>query len=364
MRNILLLFLLGNAITLYSKSLQTTVIGAYPKPSYIHLEDWFRSDRPSKLYEEYQKNKSETQILFDRAIKEAVQEQVALGIDIPTDGEIPREHYIYYHCRHLNGIDFSILTKKVMREGAWIAQVPTITGPISAQQPFLTYDYHIAQQATNSPIKITIPGPLTIMDSVADRYYFDEEKLGIALATSINKEIKALVDAGCTWIQIDEPLFARYPEKALKFGIKLLERCFDGVPDEVTTVVHICCGYPQYLDQENYMKADPQSYVKLAQALDKSTNIKALSIEDAHSRNNPQLFSLFTHKIIILGVIDISRSRVESIDEITEHIQDILHYIPAERLMIAPDCGLTMLPKDIVYKKIKNMCAAVRSITT
>ncbi len=363
MRNLLLFLLLCNSVTLYSISLQTTVIGAYPKPSYIHLEDWFQSDRPSKLYEEYQKNKSEAQTLFDQAIKEAVQEQIALGIAIPTDGEIPRENYIYYHCRHLNGIDFSVLTEKVMREGACTAHVPTITEPISAQQPFLTHDYHIAQQVTRNPIKITIPGPLTIMDSVADRYYFDEEKLGIALATSINKEVRALIEAGCTWIQIDEPLFARYPEKALKFGIKLLERCFDGVPDEVTTVVHVCCGYPQYLDQENYLKADPQSYVKLAQALDDNACIKALSIEDAHRRNDPQLFSLFKHKMIILGVIDISRSRVESIDEITAHIQDVLLYIPAERLMIAPDCGLTMLPKNVMQEKIKNMCAASRSIT-
>ncbi len=357
MKKFLLFFLLCNVTTLYP--LQTTAIGAYPKPHYVKLkDDWFQSKD-----EQYTKNDPETQMLFDRAIKEAVQEQVALGINIPSDGEIPRANYIDYHCRHLNGIDFSVLTKKVMREGAWIAHVPTITGPISAQQPFLTHDYHIAQQATSNPIKMTIPGPLTIMDSIADRYYFDEEKLGIALATSINKEVKALVDAGCKWIQVDEPLFARYPEKALQFGIQLLERCFDGVPDDVTTVVHICCGYPLYLDQENYMKADPQSYGKLAQALDKSIRIKALSIEDAHRRNNTELFSLFKHKIIILGVIDVSRSRVESIDEITEHIQNVLRYIPVERLMIAPDCGLTMLPRNIAQEKVKNMCAAVRSIT-
>jgi len=366
------------------RKLLTTTIGSYPKPSYVNLPDWFQSRNlnypypsqayyvnlldwfqsrnlnypyPSQPYDEYAKHPDKIEVL-DRATQEVVKQQVKLGIDVPTDGEIRREHYIYYQCRHITGIDFNTLTKKEMREGAWVGYVPTVTGPISAQPPFLPRDFLIAQQATDRPVKITIPGPMTIMDTIADNYYLNEEALGLALAHAINQEVLALVDAGCKWIQIDEPLFARHPNKALRFGIQHVEKCFANVPDTVKKVIHICCGYPEYLDQEGYLKGNPQSYVMLAPALDNSV-INAISLEDTHQRNNPELFLLFKNKTIILGVIDIARSPVESVAEIEHHIRDVLQYIDAERLIIAPDCGLGMLPNDILCQKLHNMHQAV-----
>ncbi len=342
----------------------TTVIGAYPKPANISLPDWFQFQQgfilePSKPYEEYIKTHANSLEELDQAVREVVQEQVSLGIDIPTDGEIRRENYIYYHCRHLDGIDFSRLTKKTMRAGAWEAYVPTIVGPVKAKESFLPRDFHIAQTATLQPVKITIPGPMTIADTLADDYYHDDETLGYALAKVINQEVMRLVEAGCTWIQVDEPLLARFPEQALKYGIAHVERCFKDVPDHVMTAVHICCGYPQYLDQKDAQKADLTAYFKLASALDTSI-IKAVSLEDTHRRNDPALFKLFIQTAVILGVIDISSSRVESVQEIREHILQALEYIDPERLFIAPDCGLGMLPLDIVHQKLTNMVQATQ----
>ena len=142
-----------------------------------------------------------------------------------------------------NGFDFSHLTHKVMRSGSWIAEVPTVTGPLTARDRFLPRDYRIAQAVTERPVKITIPGPLTITDSTANIYYPDEKQLGAALADALNVEIRALAEAGCTWIQIDEPVFAREPEKALAFGFENLERCWHGVPLKC----HACRSYVLWL---------------------------------------------------------------------------------------------------------------------
>ncbi len=266
MFSMLLIFLLSSS-AIYAKQvppLLTTTIGAYPKPHYVKLPNWFEtgvaSKCPSKAYDAYiqaHKNGIET---LDKATQEVVMDQVNASIDVVSDGEVRRENYIYYHCRHLNGIDFTTLTQKTMRNGAWTGEVPTITSPITTQEAFLPRDYTIAKQATTQPVKITLPGPMTITDTIADAYYHDDEQLGYALAQAINKEVLRLVDAGCTWIQIDEPLFARKPEQALAYGMKNLERCFKDVPEHVIKAVHMCCGYPTKLDDEIYPKANHDAY--------------------------------------------------------------------------------------------------------
>ena len=150
------------------------------------------------------------------------------------------------------------------------ADLPTITGPVTLNKPVLGQDYRTAQKFCSNPLKITIPGPMTIIDSIADDYYNNDKKLGIDLGNALNTEILNLVEAGCQNIQVDEPVFARKPEKALEYGIENLERCFDGVPENVTKISHMCCGYPNALDSENYLKAKPSAYFKIAEALDES----------------------------------------------------------------------------------------------
>ncbi len=354
-------------MTLRRFPLLTTTIGAFPKPDYVKVPDWFRHGGPSTEDPTCggaafpAEIGGEVDEMLTRGTRDAVLDQVTAGIDVPTDGEIRRENYIHYHCRHLEGIDFDRLTEKTMRAGSWTARVPTITGPIKAGAPFLTRDWRIAQEATDRPVKITVPGPLTVADTIADAYYGDERKVAAALAAAVNAEIRALAEAGCRWIQVDEPLFARWPDKALAYGMDNLERCFHGVPDTVTRAMHMCCGYPEKLDQPDYLKADRDAYFTLADALEE-TSIQAVSIEDAHRHNDLTLLERFKTIRVIFGAVAIAQTRIETVEEIVERLTDALGHIDADRLIAAPDCGLGMLSRDIARAKLANLCTAAKSV--
>ena len=347
----------------------TTCIGAYPKPAYTPIVDWFapefRSDtsRVTTLYKDLLNATGDAaEDLFISATQEVIQDQVKAGIDIPTDGEVRRENYIHYHCRHLTGIDFDHLSPKIMRNGAYETRLPTITGPIRPSGgPFLIHDFKIAQSFTDRPIKMTVPGPLTIADTTVDSFYGDATKLGGDLADAVNFEVRALADAGCRYIQIDEPLFARNVKEALDFGIDHLIRCFHGMVEGMNRVVHICCGYPSFLDETDYHKADPQAYFDLAEALDVAP-IDQISIEDAHRPNDLALLERFAGSTVILGVVAVAQSRVETIDEISQRLLTALNYIDRNRLIAAPDCGLGLLGRDLAIHKLTNLCEAARHI--
>lgn len=342
--------------------LLTTTIGSYPKPDYLRFPTFKpKQEEPTRAYSEYLRRRTEADVaLVRRATEEVVRHQEAAGIDVPTDGEVPREHYIYYHLRHLDGVDFGYLSERRMRNAHWSARVPTITAPVAPRTHFLPEDWRMAQEATRRPVKMTVPGPLTIMDSVVDAHYQDERALGAALADAINHEVRALADAGCPYIQVDEPVFAREPERALAFGLEHLERCFHRVPKGVTRVVHICCGYPAALDLEDYPKADPQAYFDLADDLDRVA-VDAVSLEDAHRHNDLRLLERFARTAVILGVLGIARTRVETVDEIVERLRAALGHIDRARLSAGPDCGLAMLDRDTVFAKLANLSAAAKA---
>ena len=214
----------------------TTVIGAYPKPSFLELPDWFKAEggtdteRPTEGYTKaITKMGNETKSIFLKATKEVIDDQIECGIDIITDGEVRRENYIHYHCRHLEGIDFEKITKKIARTGNYECWLPTITNKVEAKEPFLVHDWSEAQKLSSRPVKITIPGPMTITDTIANEYYTSDKQLSKDLAQAINVEIKRLVEVGCKYIQVDEPLFARKPQEAIEYGITNLEKCFHGI---------------------------------------------------------------------------------------------------------------------------------------
>lgn len=349
-------------------ALLTTCIGAYPKPDYVKLPDWFNipagpdTADPTKQWTAAMAALGpEAEAVITRGVGEAVQDQVDAGIDIPTDGEIPRENYIHYHCRHIAGFDFTNLTSKSVRGGNYEANLPTITGPVTARESFLVHDWRRAQACTDHPIKITMPGPMTIWDTNADAYYHDPKKLGVDLAVALNQEVMALAEAGCKYIQIDEPVFARRPQEALDYGFENLDRAFHGCPSHVTRVVHMCCGYPDRLDHPNYPKADPGSYLQIADAIEQSS-IDMISLEDAHRHNDLRLLEHFKTTSVIFGVVAIARSHVETVDEVTTRLQQALHHIDKQRLFVAPDCGLGLLGKELAQRKLQNMCAAARAV--
>ena len=345
----------------------TTVIGAYPKPNYLKITDWFIASGgtdtqfPTKFYnQEIKQMGNEAEELFLRATKEIIHDQEECGIDIITDGEVRRENYIHYHCRHLAGIDFNNLTEKVARTGNYKCWLPTITNKISATNPFLVNELISNQSLSDKPVKVTIPGPMTITDTMANTYYKSDEEMGNDLAIAINIEIKRLVDAGCKYIQVDEPLFARKPENTLAFGIKNLEKCFEGINQEdVEKITHICCGYPDKLDAVNYPKAPLDSYKKIAKTLDNSI-IDSVSIEDSHRYNDLTLLKDYKHTKVIFGLVKIASSKIETVEEIEGRIKEALKFISKEQLILAPDCGLGHLSRDMALEKLKVMASAVK----
>ncbi|EDO48725.1 predicted protein [Nematostella vectensis] len=336
--------------------LTTTVIGSFPKPKYLQTPDWFRTQNYIKDYNSYAaQDIAEREALVEKATSEAITLQCSIGVDIVTDGEMRRENYVHYFCRHLDGIDFENLTTKSSRGGAWVADLPTITSDIRLKgHGWMASEWKAAQAMTERPVKATLPGPMTIINSIADDFYHDDEKLGSLLAGLLNQEILALAAAGCKYIQVDAPVLVRFPDAALHHGIEHLSKCFSGVPDDVTRCIHICCGYPLYLDQQDYIKADPDAYLKIASKLD-SSGFDHISIEDAHRHNDLELFHKFKQSKVVLGVLKIASSQIETVQQVKQRLEEVLTVLPADRLIVAPDCGLGFLSEKQALEKLSVM---------
>jgi methionine synthase II (cobalamin-independent) len=354
------------------KAIPTTTLGAFPKPSYVPVRDWFDISREtggmnaSKTTTDYTTDSANMdashEALFVRAAKEVIDIQIRAGITIPTDGEVRRENYIHYHCRKLAGFDFDNLESRVLRDGAYVADLPAIRSAISHLEPcYSPHDYRASQMVSPRPVKFTLPGPLTIMDTTADCFYDNRPKLNAVLAETVNREILALVEAGCQYIQVDEPLFARQVDDALDFGMEGLERCFHGVPKSVTRVVHMCCGYPDHLDDSDYKKADPGSYHRLASAIDEAA-FDQISIEDAHCCNDLNLLDKLSTKTVIFGAVAIATSQIETTDAVEARLRSALNHIDRDRLVVAPDCGLGLLSAELAEAKLTVMCEAAARV--
>ncbi|XP_013380917.1 uncharacterized protein LOC106152010 isoform X2 [Lingula anatina] len=301
--------------------------------------------------------------VVEKALAECMEEQTALGIDVITDGEIRRENYIYPFCRHLKNFSFEELTFKTYRNGACSGQVPTVIGPLepTSADPWCATEWQESQAMTKTPVKYTMPGPMTIIGSTANKFYQHDKELSEVLVKLVNRELLALAAAGCKYIQIDEPVMVRNPEIAMDYGIDHLARCFEGVGPEIEKIVHLCCGYPNCLDQTDYLKADPSVYMDLAEKLD-NAQFDAVSIEDAHCHNNLALLEKFKKTKVIFGVVAIAKSQVETVEEIKSRVMEALKHIPKERIILAPDCGLAFLPRNILRQKLSNMVTAAKSI--
>lgn len=354
------------------RPLPTTTIGAFPKPSYVPVRDWFDAAREtggmnaSQTTTDYTADSADLdashEALFVRAAKEVIDIQLRAGIMIPTDGEVRRENYIHYHCRTLAGFDFVNLEHRVLRDGAYVADLPAIRSAIDPTAPcYSPHDFLASQGVSKRPVKFTLPGPLTIMDTTADCFYDDRRRLNAALAETINREVLALAEAGCQYIQIDEPLFARQVDDALNFGMEGLEHCFHGLPKSVTRVVHMCCGYPDHIDDDDYKKADPDSYHRLASTIEDAA-FDQISIEDAHCCNDLNLLEKLSTKTVVFGAISIASSQLETVDQVADRLRRALDHIDRDRLVVAPDCGLGLLPAGLAEEKLTVMCEAAAQV--
>jgi len=296
-------------------------------------------------------------------VSKVVSRQVELGLDILTDGEVGRETYYMHFIRNgITGIDLDVLSDKVMRSGAFVSQVPTVVAQVtSSPAPWCYKEYLRAQAVSSVPIKYTLPGPMTIMDGTYNAHYEDHRQLAMDLVKVLQREVLALAANGCVHIQLDEPVMMRYPDKALEFGVADAASVFLGCPSEVQKTIHLCCGYPDRFEPVDYLKADKTNYGAVLQALD-TAGFDWASIEDAEAQNDLSFLSSLTHLGIQLGAVTIARSKIETPEEILERTKEALKYLPKERLMLAPDCGLGFLKQDLAEKKLENMVAAARII--
>ncbi|MBI2130186.1 hypothetical protein HYU10_00275 [Candidatus Woesearchaeota archaeon] len=339
--------------------IKTTVIGSYPKYPRLIGKDfdvkWLVS--PGNNLDRGWQGRENLEELQHEAVRWAVKEQEDAGIDILTDGEQQRGNFVFYHCQHLEGFDFADKQEKSVRGGSRSELVPTIKRAVKNKRLYLAEEFKFLKSLTNKGIKVTIPGPLTIVDSSRDLHYNDERTLALDIAKAIQEEVKELANSGCKFIQLDEPAFIREPKKFADYGIEALEQCFKGVYG-IAKIVHICRGYP---NKEKDVKAEKENYAQIAEMLSK-TNIDQISIEDAHENLDLDFFKKFGEKTVILGSVEIGGNKTESVEEITKRIKQILTVVPPERLVVAPDCGLLLLSPDSAKRKLVNLARAANSV--
>jgi 5-methyltetrahydropteroyltriglutamate--homocysteine methyltransferase len=326
--------------------LPTSLVGSYPQP------DWL-IDRKSLLEQMPPRVRAQTlwrvepehlECAQDDATLLAIREQERAGLDIITDGEQRRESYSNRFATALEGVDIDNPGKTPNRTGGF-AIVPRVVGPIRRREPVQVRDTAFVRANTDRLVKMTVPGPFTMAQQCEDQFYRDDESLALAYAAALNEEIKDLFDSGADIVQLDEPWMQARPEKARRYAVKALDRALAGVTG--VTAVHLCFGYAQMV------KNKPSAYAFLSE-LDRST-VQQISIETAQPKLDLAALAQLPSKVIILGVLDLSGRGIETAEKVAARIEAAMAFVPPERLVIAPDCGLKYLPREVAYGKMKAM---------
>jgi 5-methyltetrahydropteroyltriglutamate--homocysteine methyltransferase len=274
----------------------------------------------------------------------AIRDQERAGLDIISDGEQRRESYSNRFATALDGIDIDNPGTTINRSGRPIP-VPRVVGPIRRRQPVELRDLQVLRANTDRKIKATVPGPFTMGKQAQDDYYKDEEAVAFAYADAVNAEIKDLFAAGVDVVQIDEPWMQQHPDKARQYGLKALSRALDGVNG--TVAVHLCFGYAAVVHDK------PSGYSFLAEL--EGSKAQQISIEAAQPKLDLAVLRQLPSKTIILGVIDLADMTVETPATVAGRIRAAFAHVPAERVVVAPDCGMKYLPRAVAFAKMKAM---------
>ena len=280
----------------------------------------------------------------DDATLLAIRDQERAGLDIITDGEMRRESYSNRFATALEGVDIDNPGTALDRSGH-PNPVPRITGKIRRKHPVEVRDVQFLRANTDRAIKITVPGPFTMSQQAQNDFYKDEQELVLDYAAAVNEEIKDLFAAGADIVQIDEPYMQARPAKAREFGVNGLNAALDGVKG--TTAIHICFGYAAIIHER------PEGYSFLPELA--NTAINQVSIETAQSNLDCKVLETLPGKTIILGVLDLSDMTVEAPETVAARIRRALPHVPAEHIVLAPDCGLKYLPRPVAYAKMQAM---------
>jgi 5-methyltetrahydropteroyltriglutamate--homocysteine methyltransferase len=333
--------------------LPTSLVGSYPQPDWLIDRAQLSHRLPARvratdLWRVAPEFLEEAQ---DDATIVAIRAQERAGLDIVTDGEIRRESYSNRFATALEGIDIDNPAQVVARSGK-LNYVPRVVSKIRRKHAVEVRDIQFLRANTDRRVKVTVPGPYTMSQQAQNDFYKSEEEMALDYAAAVNEEIKDLFAAGADIVQIDEPYMQAIPDKARQFGLKALTRALDGVKGE--TAIHLCFGYAAMV------KNRPSEYQFLIELAD--APVISISIETAQSSLDCSVLAKLPGKNIILGVLDLSTNDVETPDQVAARIRRALPYIGADRLIVAPDCGMKYLPRDVAFGKLQAMVAGAARV--
>jgi 5-methyltetrahydropteroyltriglutamate--homocysteine methyltransferase len=331
--------------------LKTTTAGSLPKPAWLA--------ETNKLWPAWRATGAELEQAKRDATLLWLKAQEDAGLDIVSDGEQSRQHFVHGFLEFVEGIDFSRKVKMGIRNNRYEAMVPVVTGPLRLKGRVHQAEALLIKKHTKKAVKLTLPGPMTIVDTIADEHYGDKVKLAMAFAELLNQEARALEKDGVDVIQFDEPAFNVYMDEVKRWGIPALERAAKGL--KCTTCVHICYGYgiKANLDWKQTLGGEWRQYEEIFPALAKS-KIDQVSLECIHSKVPIELLKLLKGKDVLIGVIDVASDTVETPKEIAAVIARAAKFVPVKKLFACTNCGMAPMDRDIALKKLEALVAGTK----
>ncbi|HET7382306.1 MAG TPA: uroporphyrinogen decarboxylase family protein [Pseudolabrys sp.] len=331
--------------SMLAKLFPTSLVGSYPQPDWLIDRARLSKMVPRvRMGDLWLVDPKEIEAKQDEATLLAIRDQERAGLDIVTDGEQRRESYSNRFATALEGVDTKNPGATLNRSGKPIP-VPRVTGKIRRKFPVQLRDLQFLRANTKKTVKMTVPGPFTMSKQAQNEFYKSDEAMALDYAVAVNEEIKDLFAAGADIVQIDEPWMQQHPEKAREYGLKALDRALDGVSG--TVAVHLCFGYAAVVHDK------PAGYSFLPEL--EGSKAAQISIEAAQPKLDLNILKRLPSKTIILGVIDLADTNVETPQTVAARIRKALLHVPAERIVIAPDCGMKYLPHDVAFRKMRAM---------
>jgi len=327
---------------------ESVIAGSLPKPAWLaetqKLWPQWHSAGP-----ELQQAKMDATLLWVKLQEDA-------GLDIIGDGEQARQHFVHGFLEQVEGIDFEHKVTMGIRNGRYDAQVPQVVAPLKLRGRVHAAEAQLVRAHTTKKMKFTLPGPMTIVDTVADRFYGSKVEMAMAFADLLNQEALALQADGVDIIQFDEPAFNVYLDDAATWGVQALERAARGLT--CTTAVHICYGYgiKANLDWKETLGQEWRQYEAIFPALAKSS-IQQISLECYHSHVPPHLMALLDGKDVMVGVIDVASDEVETAEQVADTIGQALQYVPKARLFPCTNCGMAPMNREVALAKLQALAA-------